>query len=51
MYVVLTHLANFTGRFAVPKVGDTVHVSSLGKKVTILKVDSSKGEVEVQVES
>lgn len=48
MYVVLTHLANFTGRFAVPKVGDTVHVSSLGKKVTILKVDSSKGEVEVQ---
>ncbi|KAI5385830.1 hypothetical protein KIW84_072436 [Lathyrus oleraceus] len=39
------------GRFAVPKVGDTVHVSSLGKKVTILKVDSSKGEVEVQVES
>ncbi|CAK8537750.1 unnamed protein product [Lathyrus sativus] len=36
------------GRFAVPKVGDKVHVSSLGKKVTVLKVDSSKGEVEVQ---
>ncbi|CAI8585759.1 unnamed protein product [Vicia faba] len=35
-------------RFAVPKVGDTVHVSALGKKMTVLKVDSSKGEVEVQ---
>ncbi|CAJ1970580.1 unnamed protein product [Sphenostylis stenocarpa] len=31
-----------------PKVGDMVHVSSLGKKVTVLKVDSSKGEIVVQ---
>ncbi|KAH1262882.1 Endonuclease MutS2 [Glycine max] len=31
-----------------PKVGDMVHVSSLGKQVTVLKVDSSKGEIVVQ---
>ncbi|KAG4963825.1 hypothetical protein JHK82_040501 [Glycine max] len=31
-----------------PKVGDMVHVSSLGKKVTVLKVDLSKGEIVVQ---
>ncbi|KAK7372877.1 hypothetical protein VNO80_06267 [Phaseolus coccineus] len=31
-----------------PKVGDTVHISSLGKKVTVLEVDSSKGEIVVQ---
>ncbi|KAL2317545.1 hypothetical protein Fmac_031421 [Flemingia macrophylla] len=31
-----------------PKVGDMVHVSSLGKKVAVLKVDSSKGEIVVQ---
>ncbi|XP_027369144.1 uncharacterized protein LOC113874979 [Abrus precatorius] len=31
-----------------PKVGDMVHVSSLGKKVTVLKVDSSRGEIVVQ---
>lgn len=48
MYAVLTHLVNLTDRFSVPKVGDTVHVSSLGKKATILKVDSSKGEIVVQ---
>ncbi|CAJ2652351.1 unnamed protein product [Trifolium pratense] len=35
-------------RSGVPKVGDTVHVSSLGKKVTVLEVDSSKGEILVQ---
>lgn len=37
-----------TDRSAVPKVGDTVYVSSLGKKVTVLKVDSPKGEILVQ---
>ncbi|XP_027187990.1 uncharacterized protein [Cicer arietinum] len=37
-----------TDRSAIPKVGDTIHVSSLGKKVTVLKVDSSKGEIVVQ---
>ncbi|KAG8476402.1 hypothetical protein CXB51_033230 [Gossypium anomalum] len=31
-----------------PKVGDTVHVSSLGKKATVLKVDTSKAEIVVQ---
>ncbi|KAG2391640.1 uncharacterized protein HKW66_Vig0125990 [Vigna angularis] len=31
-----------------PKVGDSVHISSLGKKVTVLEVDSSKGEIVVQ---
>ncbi|XP_014504858.1 uncharacterized protein LOC106764929 [Vigna radiata var. radiata] len=31
-----------------PKVGDIVHISSLGKKVTVLEVDSSKGEIVVQ---
>ncbi|XP_028795773.1 uncharacterized protein LOC114751284 [Neltuma alba] len=31
-----------------PKVGDAVHVSSIGKKVTVLKVDSSKEEIVVQ---
>ncbi|GAU25362.1 hypothetical protein TSUD_217000 [Trifolium subterraneum] len=35
-------------RSGVPKVGDTVHVSSLGKKVTVLEVDSSKGEILVK---
>ncbi|XP_015932174.1 uncharacterized protein LOC107458479 [Arachis duranensis] len=35
-------------RSKLPKVGDMVHVSSLGKKVSVLKVDSSKGEVVVQ---
>ncbi|KAI4307000.1 hypothetical protein L6164_030235 [Bauhinia variegata] len=31
-----------------PKVGDVVHVSSLGKKMTVLKVNSFKEEIEVQ---
>ncbi|KAK4273808.1 hypothetical protein QN277_017134 [Acacia crassicarpa] len=31
-----------------PKVGEAVHVSSIGKKVTVLKVDSSKEEIVVQ---
>lgn len=31
-----------------PKVGDTVHVSSLGKRATVLKVDTSKEEIVVQ---
>ncbi|XP_054788928.1 LOW QUALITY PROTEIN: uncharacterized protein LOC129294528 [Prosopis cineraria] len=31
-----------------PKVGDAVHVSSIGKKVTVLKVDSSTEEIVVQ---
>ncbi|KAJ1431748.1 P-loop containing nucleoside triphosphate hydrolase [Sesbania bispinosa] len=35
-------------RSELPKVGDLVHVSSLGKKVTVLKVDSSKGDIVVQ---
>ncbi|MED6160234.1 hypothetical protein PIB30_049512 [Stylosanthes scabra] len=35
-------------RSKLPKVGDMVHVSSLGKKVSVLKVDSSKGEMVVQ---
>ncbi|XP_057442336.1 uncharacterized protein LOC130734057 isoform X2 [Lotus japonicus] len=35
-------------RFELPKVGDMVHVASLGKKVTVLKVDSSKGDIVVQ---
>jgi len=38
----------YADRSAVPKVGDTVYVSSLGKKVTVLKVDSPKGEILVQ---
>lgn len=37
-----------TVRSAAPKVGDAVYVSSLGKKVTVLKVDSPKGEILVQ---
>lgn len=32
----------------VPKVGDMVHVSSLGKKATVLEVESSKGLLVVQ---
>ena len=32
----------------VPKVGDMVHVSSLGKKATVLEVESSKGQLVVQ---
>ncbi|KAK7301021.1 hypothetical protein RJT34_11876 [Clitoria ternatea] len=35
-------------KLKLPNVGDMVHVSSLGKKVTVLKVDSSKGEIVVQ---
>ncbi|KAF7816603.1 Endonuclease MutS2 [Senna tora] len=31
-----------------PRVGDVVHVSSIGKKVTVLRVDSSKEEIVVQ---
>ncbi|KAL4346278.1 hypothetical protein GQ457_17G023040 [Hibiscus cannabinus] len=31
-----------------PKVGDTVHVSSLGKRATVLKVDTHKEEIVVQ---
>lgn len=31
-----------------PKVGDTVHVSSLDKRATVLKVDTSKEEIVVQ---
>ncbi|KAE8661985.1 WAT1-related protein [Hibiscus syriacus] len=31
-----------------PKVGDTVHVSSLGKRATVLKVDTYKEEIIVQ---
>ncbi|RVW60908.1 Endonuclease MutS2 [Vitis vinifera] len=31
-----------------PKVGDMVHVSSLGKKATVLEVESSKGQLVVQ---
>ncbi|ESW13347.1 hypothetical protein PHAVU_008G188400 [Phaseolus vulgaris] len=37
-----------SGKSKPPKVGDTVHISSLGKKVTVLEVDSSKGEIVVQ---
>lgn len=32
----------------VPKVGDTVHVSSLGMKATVMKLDTSKGDILVQ---
>lgn len=39
---------NIAGKSSLPKVGDIIHVSSLGKKVSVLKVDSSKGEVVVQ---
>lgn len=39
---------NVADRFELPKVGDMVHVASLGKKVTVLKVDSSKGDIVVQ---
>ncbi|OVA16083.1 DNA mismatch repair protein MutS [Macleaya cordata] len=31
-----------------PKVGDVVHISSLGKKATVLKVEASKQEIIVQ---
>jgi len=30
------------------KVGDIVHISSLGEEVTVLEVDSSKGEIVIQ---
>lgn len=36
-------------RTEVPGVGDSVHVSSLGKKATVLKVEPSKEEIVVQV--
>jgi len=42
------HLIDVAGKSKPPKVGDTVHISSLGKKVTVLEVDSSKGEIVVQ---
>lgn len=32
----------------IPKVGETVHVSSLRKSATVLKVEASKGEIMVQ---
>ncbi|KAK1286142.1 DNA mismatch repair protein MSH7 [Acorus calamus] len=35
----------------IPKVGDMVHVSSMGKKVMVLKVNESKSEVVVQAGS
>ncbi|KAI9119189.1 hypothetical protein K1719_009864 [Acacia pycnantha] len=31
-----------------PKIGGAVHASSIGKKVTVLTVDSSKEEIVVQ---
>ncbi|XP_024011654.1 uncharacterized protein LOC18017569 isoform X2 [Eutrema salsugineum] len=37
------------GNTKLPKVGDSVFVSSLGKKVTVLKVEQSKKEILVQV--
>lgn len=36
------------GRVKIPKIGDMVHVSSLNKKVTVLKVEPSKEEIVVQ---
>lgn len=39
---------NVADRSELPKVGDMVNVSSLVKKVAVLKVDSSKGEIVVQ---
>lgn len=39
----------FAGKRAeLPKVGASVHISSLGRKGTVLKVDLSKEEVVVQ---
>ncbi|KAJ0246224.1 DNA mismatch repair protein MutS [Hirschfeldia incana] len=38
-----------TGSAKLPEVGDSVFVSSLGKKVTVLKVEQSKKEILVQV--
>ncbi|KAF6156774.1 hypothetical protein GIB67_033243 [Kingdonia uniflora] len=35
-------------RIILPKVGDVVHVSSIGKKATVIKVEASKEEVIVQ---
>lgn len=45
---VFNQSRSVAGKSEPPKVGDMVHVSSLGKKVTVLKVDSSKGEIVVQ---
>ncbi|KAH7543693.1 hypothetical protein JRO89_XS15G0001300 [Xanthoceras sorbifolium] len=36
-------------RNVLPEVGDSVHVSSLGKKATVLRVEPSKGDILVQV--
>ncbi|OIW19490.1 hypothetical protein TanjilG_09510 [Lupinus angustifolius] len=38
-------------RSKLPKVGDMVNVTSLGRKAAVLKVDSSKGEIVVQAGS
>ncbi|KAE9605977.1 putative DNA mismatch repair protein MutS [Lupinus albus] len=38
-------------RSELPKVGDMVNVTSLGRKAAVLKVDSSKGEIVVQAGS
>ncbi len=35
-------------RTELPQVGDTVYVSSLGRKATVLRVDQSKEEIVVQ---
>lgn len=48
----LNHVSELTedaGSAKLPEVGDSVFVSSLGKKVTVLKVEQSKKEILVQV--
>lgn len=45
----LTEDAAQKGNTKLPQVGDSVFVSSLGKKVTVLKVEQSKKEILVQV--
>lgn len=48
MQFVIPFWFDVADRSVLPKVGDVIHVSSLGKKVTVLKVNSSKGELVVQ---
>lgn len=46
---MLTEAAAEKGNKKLPEVGDSVFVSSLGKKATVLKVEQSKKEILVQV--
>lgn len=44
----MSHTSYISEKFELPKVGNVVFVSSLGKKATVLKVEPSKEEIVVQ---